>query len=197
SSSTSTPSFFVALTRLMRRLLPTYGSKFTRHHVLELDMVVSVPMGKWVLTRCGPPRNPGTARAFLMSAKSSFAARPLTSGELELGALPHADEHAPSSSERLDDDRHSLSDADAQRGDPIPPAPRAKRVHEVDQDPRPAHPQGMPDGDGAAVHVDALRVDAQFADHRERLRREGLVQLHEVEVPYLQSGPLQRLARRG
>ena len=49
-------------------------------------------------------------------------------------------------------------------------------------DARAARAEGVAEGDAAAVHVHALGVEAEVADYREGLDREGFVQLDQVEV---------------
>ena len=61
----------------------------------------------------------------------------------------------------------------------------------------PEAPSGCPMRDGAAVHVGLLGVQAQLAHDRDRLRRERLVQLDQVELVHAQAGALQRQARGG
>ena len=56
--------------------------------------------------------------------------------------------------------------------------------------------QRMAQRDRAAVHVDALRIHAGFADHRQRLHGERLVQLDHVDVVQLQARLRQRLRDR-
>ncbi len=48
--------------------------------------------------------------------------------------------------------------------------------------------QRMAQSDGAAVGIDAFRIEPRFADHRQRLRGEGFVQLDHADVVQLQSG---------
>src|SRR5665213_3390282 len=52
----------------------------------------------------------------------------------------------------------------------------------------------MTDGDRAAVDVDLGWIEAEFAHHRQRLRREGLVGLDEIEIGDLPAGLFERLA---
>ena len=55
----------------------------------------------------------------------------------------------------------------------------------------------MADGDGAAVDIDLLGVEAQLAHARDRLAGERLVELDQVEVVDRQTRAIQRLARGG
>jgi hypothetical protein len=52
-------------------------------------------------------------------------------------------------------------------------------------------PIGWPDRDAAAVHVQLVAVDLQFAFARDDLRRERLVDLDQVDVGERQAGLLQ------
>src|SRR5438552_16475193 len=51
----------------------------------------------------------------------------------------------------------------------------------------------MAERDRTAVHVHLLRVEAELADHEEALRRERLVQLHEVDLLERDTGPVEQL----
>src|SRR5690606_25614306 len=61
---------------------------------------------------------------------------------------------------------------------------------------RAAHAEGVADGDGAAVDVVLLRVDAERVAAVDALRGEGLVQLPKVDVVNLQPVPLQEARDR-
>ena len=76
----------------------------------------------------------------------------------------------------------ALADADAQRREPVTAAPPAQLVEERHDEPRAAHAERVAERDRAAVHVHALRVEPELADHREALRRERLVQLDEIDL---------------
>src|SRR5581483_6758187 len=91
---------------------------------------------------------------------------------------------APSSL-RLIQHRLSLSDADAHRRDSVAAAAPAQLVQERHGQPRTAHAERVADRDRAAVHVHLLLVDAELAHDRDRLRRERLVQLDEIDVAEL------------
>src|SRR5438067_1192106 len=58
----------------------------------------------------------------------------------------------------------------------------------------PGTAQWVAEGDGAAVHVDSLGVQAQLADARQRLAGEGFVELHQADPLHVYAGPVQRLA---
>ena len=93
----------------------------------------------------------------------------------------------------LEEGRLALAHADAQRRQAVAPAAPAQLVQERDHEARPAHAQRMPDGDGAAVHVHLLGVEPELADDLQALRREGLVQLDEVELARLDAGAREQL----
>src|SRR5215207_5174529 len=63
--------------------------------------------------------------------------------------------------------------------------------------PRAAGADRVAERDRAAVGVDPLGVDAQLLDHGERLGRERLVELEEVDVSQLKPGLLERAAHAG
>src|SRR6266404_4595476 len=51
----------------------------------------------------------------------------------------------------------------------------------------------MPQSNRTPVGIHALKIEPSFFDYRQRLRREGLVQLDHINVRKLQSSQLQRL----
>src|SRR5438105_7516847 len=55
----------------------------------------------------------------------------------------------------------------------------------------------MTERNRTAVHVHLLLVEAELADDREALRREGLVQLHQVDLPDRDARSLEQLADGG
>src|SRR5262249_59961618 len=59
-----------------------------------------------------------------------------------------------------------------------------------------AHPEWVADRDRTAVDVDAVGVESELADDDEALRREGLVQLDEVDICRIDSGAVEELAHR-
>ncbi|EQD43885.1 ABC transporter permease, partial [mine drainage metagenome] len=83
-----------------------------------------------------------------------------------------------SGSEHLEDPRRAHAGADAHRHHAEAlQAPVAHAVHQRRGANRSGRPQRMAKRDGAAVRIDALGVQPEVADHRHRLRGEGLVQL--------------------
>src|SRR4029077_11002763 len=59
-------------------------------------------------------------------------------------------------------------------------------------DSRAAGPERMPDGDGAAVHVGALSIQAELTLYRNVLRGERLVHFDQIHAVQLQSGTGER-----
>ncbi len=55
----------------------------------------------------------------------------------------------------------------------------------------------MAEGDGAAVHVEAIRIDREFAQARQHLRGKRLVQFDEVDVLEGQAGRASSLRTAG
>src|SRR3954471_7410600 len=87
-----------------------------------------------------------------------------------------------SGSDSLDEHREALADADAQRGEA---SARVLALHPAEQrhrQPRTAAAERMPEGDGAAVGVDGVDVQAEPAHAREHLGRERLIDLNGVEI---------------
>src|SRR5689334_7449889 len=74
------------------------------------------------------------------------------------------------SSRGLEECRLALADADAEGSDPVAAAAPTQLVDERDDEAGAAHPERVADGDGAAVDVDALVVEAELAHHDKALR---------------------------
>ena len=102
----------------------------------------------------------------------------------------------PVGSDALDEHRHTLAHADAQRGETaLSPLPSI-RPSSVTISRAPEQPSGWAERDRAPVGVDDLGVEAQPTDARDRLRREGLVELRRADVVDTPADPGQRLLRR-
>src|SRR5664279_2511150 len=56
--------------------------------------------------------------------------------------------------------------------------------------------QGMAESDRSAIRVDLCRIQSAFLDDCQRLRRESLVQLEQVDVGELEPGQLQHFWNR-
>ena len=58
-----------------------------------------------------------------------------------------------------------------------------------------AHPERVPEGDGAAVGIDVFGVigQAEHAQHRQRLGGEGLVEFNDADLVERHPGALQQL----
>src|SRR6185437_16373831 len=72
-------------------------------------------------------------------------------------------------------------------------APAAQLVDEVQRDAGPRGADGVAKGDGPAVDVHPVLIDAQVADGLDGDRRERLVDLDQVEVGNAEPGPAQGL----
>ena len=96
----------------------------------------------------------------------------------------------------LHDRRDPLADADAHRREAVAAAGPAQLVDQHRDQAAAAHPERMAERDRAAVDVDLGRVEPELVDADERLGRERLVELDEVEVLDGDARPLERLARR-
>src|SRR5581483_9181965 len=94
----------------------------------------------------------------------------------------------------LEERRLTLADADAERRDAVPAAAPAQLVQQGDDETRPAHAERVPDRDRAAVDVHLRLVEAELANDGERLRRERLVELDEVDLVERHAGALEELA---
>src|SRR5207247_6342446 len=111
-------------------------------------------------------------------------------------AIPDVKFRIPNSEflQRLHNHRNPHPAADAQRCDSVPELPRTQGINQCRQDPRAAGANRMTERDGAAIHVDLRRVEAELAHDRERLDGERLVQFKQIDVPGSEAGPLERLA---
>src|SRR5207248_2240791 len=87
--------------------------------------------------------------------------------------------------------RHALTAADAHRLQAPLLVVELQRVDQRAGDPGAGHAERVADRDRAAVDVElvAERVDAEVARRRDDLRRERLVDLHEVDVVDGLAGP--------
>src|SRR5436190_600052 len=75
----------------------------------------------------------------------------------------------------LNDRSNTLTAADTSGGEAAFQATPAKFECERQQQARAGHSEGMAERDGAAVHVDAIAIEAQLLLDRQVLGREGLV----------------------
>src|SRR5712692_5744115 len=96
----------------------------------------------------------------------------------------------------LPDGRDALTHADAHGRQAVLRVAVLHLAHQRSDQPRAAAPQWMAQRDGAAVHVDALVVEAEQAHASERLRCERLIELDHLHVARLEAGLLQGLEGR-
>src|SRR5450759_2700319 len=75
-----------------------------------------------------------------------------------------------------------LTTADAERGEAAPGVAAAHLVQKGDEDPAAAGSDRMPKRDRPAMGVDPFGVDVQLPEHGERLRRERLIELEQIDV---------------
>ena len=78
--------------------------------------------------------------------------------------------------------RDGIPSAQAERGDAALHVAADHFVDQRDQHARAAGADGMADGHRAAVHIDFVRIQPEFAHHAERLHRERFVQFVEIDV---------------
>ena len=96
----------------------------------------------------------------------------------------------------LEDDGEALADADADRGDRDSAAAAGEFVRGVADDAAARGAERVADRDRAAVDVDLLGVElGPQLQAREALRREGLVELDEVDVRPGAAGARERAVR--
>jgi hypothetical protein len=91
----------------------------------------------------------------------------------------------------LDEQRDALAAADAGRGDSVAQPRALGLAREREREPHAGRPQGMADGDGAAVDVELGLVDAEFARARHHLRAERFVDLETIDIRKLEAGALE------
>src|SRR6478736_6795252 len=84
-------------------------------------------------------------------------------------------------SDALDGHRDRSSAAEAEGGKPVAPLASGQLVEEPGHDPGAAGTDRVAEGDGAAVDVDLVPVEAELATVGQRLRGERLVDLDQVE----------------
>src|SRR6266542_3524823 len=82
---------------------------------------------------------------------------------------------------------HAAGDAQRSQSERIALLPHLVRAGE--HDPGSGHPDGVSQGDGAAVRVQPVVVELELAVAGEHLGGEGLVQLNDLEVLEGQAGP--------
>src|SRR5262249_23543386 len=86
--------------------------------------------------------------------------------------------------------------ADAHRDDGIFRLSAAALDQRVTREPRARHAVRMAHGNGAAIDVDLLRIDAELVAAIKHLHRERLVQLPEIDIIDLESVTLQKPRHR-
>src|SRR5262245_42394754 len=79
-------------------------------------------------------------------------------------------------------DRDALAPADAGAGDAVRATAALQLEPQRQHQPRAGGPERVADGDGAAVHVDALPLQPELLLHRQVLRRERFVDLEQIDL---------------
>src|SRR5262249_29131888 len=83
--------------------------------------------------------------------------------------------------------------AEAKSCDSAMNVPADHFINQSDQHTRTACSDGMPQRNRAAIDIDTIHVESEFADHAERLHGKRLVQFIEVDIRILPSGLLPNL----
>src|SRR5205807_3364269 len=86
------------------------------------------------------------------------------------------------SSQILESHRHAHAAAHAQRGEAAPGFAPAHLVQQRRHNARPRAANGMPQRNGAAVHVQLLAIHVQLAVARYHLRRKSFVQFDNIKL---------------
>src|SRR5581483_2413705 len=81
--------------------------------------------------------------------------------------------------------RNALTAADAEGGEAEMGIAALHLVQEGDEDTGAAGADRVAEGDGAAVDVDLLGVEAKLTHHGHALRRERLVRLHQIKLAHI------------
>jgi len=93
-------------------------------------------------------------------------------------------------------ERHPHAAPDAQGREPLLRAAPAHLVQERNEHAAAGRPDWVAERDGAAVDVDLARVPAHLLVHGARLRRESLVDFHQIQVGRLPARLLEAALRR-
>src|SRR4029453_17057874 len=101
-------------------------------------------------------------------------------------------------SHALQQDRDALADADAHGADGVASASVLELVGRRRGEPGPAHPERMPEGDGAAIRVPGFRPAGEpgVPENGRGLSPKGLVDLHDVDPADVETGASQELPGR-
>src|ERR671915_1011386 len=125
-----------------------------------------------------------------------YAARPKWSAlDPSMSVLSRSKKAAPLGSAAIDlnDHRVALATAGADRRHPEPAASAPQLVRERHQNARAARANRVAERDRAAVDVHLRLVHAEHPHRVERNRREGLVDLEQVDLVHGQAGLVERL----
>ena len=113
-----------------------------------------------------------------------------------IGAREHARARGSPLIHPFDNRGDALADADAHGGEAVAAAAFFHFVNKRRHDPGAAAAQRVAEGDGAAVDVELIEIDAQLARAREHLRRKGFVDFNEVDLLDGEAGAFERFLRR-
>src|SRR3990172_783458 len=97
----------------------------------------------------------------------------------------------------LEGHRHRAAAAEAERGESVAAVAPAQLIEQRRRDARPGRSDGVAQGDRSPVHVHLVPVEAELASVGQDLRREGLVDLDEVEGLERHLDPVQQFAHAG
>src|SRR5262245_52298468 len=90
----------------------------------------------------------------------------------------------------LEDGRGTHAASDAHAHEAVPAAPALHLVEERRRQLRAGAAERVAERNRAAVHVEAVGIDGQLAEARDHLRREGLVELDEIDLVEREPGEL-------
>src|SRR5690348_15767728 len=122
-----------------------------------------------------------------LSNPARYAARPNWKADEPSISVRSRSKKAASAAIDLDDHRVALTAARADRGAAQPAAAPAQLEHERAEDPRARGADRVAERDRAAVDVDLVLVDPEHPDRVQRHRREGLVDLPQIDVVDLEA----------
>ena len=130
----------------------------------------------------GSPRSQWTLALFALTYSGSPRLRGEPKQTAPEGAVRFPAMQGGGSSKRLEDARRAHAGADAHGHHAVLRLVPAHAVHDGRGADRAGGAERVAERDRAAQRVDLGRVEAEVADHRQRLRGEGLVELDPVEV---------------